>query len=170
MFWRYLKTSFLFWFGLIWAIVGTPFLLFALWSLAGYPGREHLPPLNKDAGELTVIFAVVGLVFGALGWYLVYRGFSTTRKTVELMRSGSITQGEVTRVEINRLLKINGRYPRYFTYCFTGSDGAKRQGRSPNLPLALEEKWKAGDSITVVCDLRNEDRHLADIFDLRMSR
>jgi hypothetical protein len=167
MFWRYLRTSFLFWFGLIWAFVGTPFLLFALWSFAGYPGKEYLPPLNENAGELTLIFAVVGLIFGGLGWYFVYRGYSSTRKMVELMRSGSTARGEVTGVEINRFVKINGRYPRYFTYRFTASDQLEREGRSPNPPLSLEDKWSAGDSITIIYDLRNGDNHQPDIFELR---
>jgi len=168
MFWRYLKTSFLFWFGLIWTIVGTPFLLFALWSFAGYPGKEHLPPLNKNAGELPLVFGGVGLVIGGVGLYLLCRGYSSTRKMVELMRSGSTARGEVTTVEINRFVKINGRYPRYFTYRFTAGDGLEREGRSPNLPLSLEDKWSAGDSITIIYDLRDGDNHQPDIFELRV--
>ncbi|MGZ8920179.1 MAG: hypothetical protein ACXW3L_04270 [Limisphaerales bacterium] len=167
MFWRYLKTSFLFWFGLIWAFVGTPFLLFALWSLTGYPGQEHLPPMNKDSAELTLVFGIVGLIFDGVGWYLVYRGYSSTRKTVELMRSGSIAQGQVTAVEINRLVKINGRHPRYLKYRFTDCNGIAREGRGPNLPLRLEGKWTTGDAVTIIYDLRNGDNHQPDLFGLR---
>lgn len=77
-------------------------------------------------------------------------------------------QGEVTAaVEINRFVKINGRYPRYLNYRFIGTDGIAREGRSPNLPMDLEEKWSVGDSITIIYDLRHGDNNQPDIFELR---
>jgi len=74
---------------------------------------------------------------------------------------------EVTAVEINRFVKINGRYSHYLKYRFTGTDGIARQGHSPNLPMHLEEKWSVGDSITIIYDLRHGDNNQLDIFELR---
>jgi hypothetical protein len=84
------------------------------------------------------------------------------------MRSGSTARGEVTAVEINRFVKINGRYPRYLKYRFIDCNGIAREGRSPNLPLSLEDKWSAGDSITIIYDLRDGDNHQPDIFELQV--
>jgi hypothetical protein len=148
---RYLFGSFAFLFGAAWALAGTLFVIVGL-----------------ATGDTAV--NLIGFVFALVGWYLVIRSFRNIRRAVELLRSGAIVQGQVTGIEIDHYSRNNRHPRRYFTYCFTApEDGSARKGRSPNLPLAMEEQWKTGDAISVAYDSRNPSLSEADIYGARQS-
>jgi len=236
--WRYLKSSFLWWFGLIWAGVGTPFFFVGLgvlqdsrhfnatavaatatvvekghsttskgdsryWLRYVYrdpakaehvatadvswtvwrryqdgaslairyapdrPGKSSLNIAEADPWWLLpVIFTGLGTVFGGVGWLLVWRAFAQAGKRIQLLRHGASAMGTVTGLVINTSVTINGRHPRYVTYEFPDDAQVKHQGRSPDLPLRLENRWRTGDPLLVVFDRRDPSRNEADVFDL----
>lgn len=237
--WRYLKMSFAWWFGLIWACVGTVFAISGVimffaqrdfenravnanativerghgttskgdshyWMRYLYrdpDGKEHVdradvnwsvwrkysdgdslpirylpenPARNRlndaDAESwwvLPLIFGLVGSTFGGVGWILVGRSFIVSGRRAALMRSGMGALGTVRAVEMNMQVKINNRHPYYLSYEFADETGVKHEGRSPNLPRKLNDRWQPGDPVLIVYDPMDASRHEADIFEMR---
>jgi hypothetical protein len=158
MFSRYFFRSVVSIFGIIWAGLGTIFLLVALFI----SGRDGVPKV------LPLIFGIIGGVESLIGWILIFVRISKTRQTLALLHSGTMTQGKVTAIERDYRVRINGRNPVYLRYEFRAvEDGETHEGRSPNLPLNLEQKWSAGSTINVVYDSQNLSRSEADIFGVR---
>ena len=72
-----------------------------------------------------IITAFVGLPFAALGLALlgggvavIYWRYQEAAKVVNVLRVGEATRGEITSVEVNYSVRINGRHPWTITYQF----------------------------------------------------
>ena len=236
--WRYIRGSFFFWFGLIFAVVGTPFLVIAVYQLGverdianngvdavatlvekGHStsrgsssnywlkyvfndenGAEHIRQAKvkwedwrrfRDGDTLTIryvrdnpdrnrlargldnawwvlplIFGILGIVFGGLGWTFIVRSLRKVLAEINLLRTGSVTEGKIIAFHCDPAITINGRHPAFFEYRYE-ADGNTHKGRSPDLPLRLMERWNQGDAIRVVYDARNPSRSEPDIYDVR---
>jgi hypothetical protein len=77
-----------------------------------------------------------------------------------------VAEGKVIAFHSDPSITINGRHPAFFEYRFE-AEGKTHQGRSPDLPLSLMERWNRGDAIRVVYDVRNPNRSEPDIYDVR---
>ena len=239
--WRYLRSAFFFWIGLIFAAVGTPFLIIAIYELSverdilthgvtdvatlvekghnssrkssssywlkyvftDLQGREHIrsanvhweqwrtfvdgdklpiryvpdnPSRNRLGGGLDhpwwlvpLLLGVFAVVFGGLGWSFIVVALRRIFRELALLRSGTITQGKITGFDIDAKVRINGRCPRFFNYCFT-ANGREYNGSSPDLPRKLEDAFSVGDAVRVAFDPSDPERSEADIFNLRRER
>jgi hypothetical protein len=240
--WNYLKASFFFWFGLIFAAVGTPFLLASIYELnverdiaehgirteatlvekghttsrrgdSNYwltyvfqdqQGREQIrraqvhweqwrsfqdgdkmtvryvpdspqrnrlsdPMIDEPWWVLPFVFSILGIVFGGFGWTFIVILLRKVRRELHLLRTGTITVGEITGFDTDPQVTINGRHPCYLKYRYEVA-GHRYHGQSPDLPLRIEGKWNNGDKITVIYDPRSPEQSEPDIFDVRGER
>ncbi|HEY2139048.1 MAG TPA: DUF3592 domain-containing protein, partial [Chthoniobacterales bacterium] len=131
------------------------------------------PERNRLAGGLDnawwvlpLIFGNLGVVFGGLGWTFVVMSLRKVLAEMNLLRTGSVAEGKVIAFHSDPSITINGRHPAFFEYRFE-AEGKTHQGRSPDLPLSLMERWNRGDAIRVVYDVRNPNRSEPDIYDVR---
>ena len=85
---------------------------------------------------------------------------------MNLLRTGSVTEGKIIEFHSDPAITINGRHPAFFEYRYE-AEGKTHKGRSPDLPLRLMERWNRGDAIRVVYDAREPSRSEPDIYDLR---
>jgi hypothetical protein len=111
--WRILRSDFLFLFGSIWALVGTPFVCIGLFLSLSRP---------KDG----LIFVLLGALFGGVGWTLVIKAWRKASRVVELFANGLIVEGRVDQVVVDRSVQINQRHPSYLAFSFEGRDGLAR--------------------------------------------
>jgi hypothetical protein len=239
--WNYLRGSFFIWFGLLFAVVGTPFLVVSIYQYGvereiindgvlgtatlvekGHSssrkssskywlkyvfndrrGREHIREANvkwedwrrfQDGDTLAIrylpdhpdrnrlargldqpwwilplIFGVLGVIFGGLGWTCILVALRKIRAELYLVRTGSVAEGKITGFEFNYQVSINGRHPQYFNYHYE-ADGKRHEGRSPDLPGQFAGRWNRGDPIRIVYDPRAPERSEPDIYDVRRLR
>lgn len=238
---RYLKSSFWWWFGLIWAVVGTIFIIVAAfiwlaeqefanggvsttgtilekgydetiddddddvsyWLSYRYDAGEQeyvgerdvsldtwnryregdavtIEYLRDDPGRsrvaddgvvtrwlLPLIFGVVGVLLGGIGWFLVVRSFRTVGRRIRALQEGAPALGRVIALLEETSVKVNKRHPFYLTYEFTDDSCEHREGNSPLLPRALESRWHADDPILVLYERDDPSRHEVDLFEVR---
>ena len=239
--WRYIRGSFFLWFGLIFAVVGTPFFVIAVYQLGverdianngvgavatlvekGHStshssssnywlkyvfnderGVEHIRQAKvrwedwrrfRDGDTLTIryvpdnpernrlargldnawwilplIFGTLGVVFGGLGWTFIIVSLRKVLARINLLRTGSVTEGKIIAFHTDPAITINGRHPAFFEYRYE-AEGKTLKGRSPDLSPRLTERWNQGDAIPVVYDARNPSRSEPDIYDVRVRR
>ncbi len=165
--WIYLKSSFSFLFGSIWAAVATPLLAIAVYAACSGWG-DPAPRGNGPPLALLAAFVGLGLVFAGVGWILVIRAFLAAGRKARLMAEGIPALGEVTDIQEDRTETIDGRHPRFLAYRFVDGRGRERTGRSPNIPFSIEGRWRPGSPLLVVQDPDDPEHHEADIFDLRL--
>ena len=132
------------------------------------PDRNRLARgLDNAWWVLPLIFGILGLVFGGLGWTFIVLSLRKVFAEINLLRTGSVTEGKIIAFHYDPAIAINGRHPAFFEYCYE-ADGNTHKGRSPDLPLRLTERWNQGDPIRVVYDARNPSRSEPDIYDARI--
>jgi hypothetical protein len=163
--WRYLRTSFWWWFGLIWSFVGTTFAIVGAAALA----RGGADWADSGSGSsswwtLPLVFACIGLVLGGIGLALVLRTLGACQRHLALLSEGLAAIGAVTAVEENLRVRINNRHPRFLRYQFTDAAGQTHGGRSPYLPRKLEDRFTPGDSLVVLYDPSDPTRNTVDLF------
>jgi hypothetical protein len=153
-YWRHLWPQFIFLFGSIWALVGTPFVCVAVYQFFAGHGKEAL------------IFAGFGLAFAGTGWFLVVKAIRKTIKAIALLRSGTIACGKVLKKVVDYSATINGRHPLYLEYTFVSSDGRRFTSQSQYVPRRQEDLWKEDGEILVAFDPRDPASHEADVYGL----
>lgn len=101
--------------------------------------------VNDGIGIVSLIFGFIGIIFAVLGAFLTagivtafvgipffiigvilvavsvplfVNTYNKARKTVEVLRDGEATTGEITGVDVNYNVRINGRNPWTITYAY----------------------------------------------------
>jgi hypothetical protein len=166
--WRFLKTSFAWWFGLIWTVVGVGFLAGGGVGLiaggAGANAARAEDAANESWWVLPLVFAGVGLLAGGIGFGVLARALVACRRHVQLLRGGLAAIGQVVAVEENLRVRINHRHPHYLRYQFTDALGQTQVGCSQNLPRALEQRYAPGEKVVVLYDPNDPTRHTVDLY------
>jgi hypothetical protein len=153
---RYLATYFRFWFGAIWAALGTVFLV--IWFAAARREVERVAWTAGFGG---------GLLATALGGVLVASAIRASGRRVALLQSGTRATGTVAGVGYLENLRVNGRNPVFLRVDYKDELGRAHQVASACLPSALRERWAPGDPIGVVYDAFDPTRGEVDIFGTR---
>ncbi|MFN0059857.1 MAG: DUF3592 domain-containing protein [Planctomycetota bacterium] len=164
--WRFLKASFTWWFGLIWALVGVVFLVSGLATLAVQGNAEPAPAgaVSEPWWRLPLIFTSVGFVLGGVGLVLVTKTLAACSRHLGLLRDGFAAVGTVTAVEENLRVRINQRHPRFLRYQFTDAVGQLHSERSSYLPREFEHRFAPGAAIVVLYDPNDPTKNTVDIF------
>src|SRR5688572_7920971 len=163
--WRYLKTSFWWWFGLIGLAVGMAFAASGAAAIAsGGDGRTLSGSPDPPAWALPLVFACIGILLGGVGLALVLRTHAACQRLLALLRTGLAAIGKVVAVEQNLRLRINQRHPRFLRYQFTDAAGQTQGGRSPYLPRELDDRFAPGDALLVLYDPSDPARSSVDLF------
>jgi membrane protein implicated in regulation of membrane protease activity len=100
--------------GAIFLIVGVPLTLAIITAFVGLP------------------FAALGAVFGGVGGWLLVRRYEAAQKTVSVLRRGEAARGQITGVEENLSVRVNGRHPWTIKYQFQVG-GRNYEGRVSTL-------------------------------------
>ena len=158
LFARLLTRQFIFLFGGIWALVGTPLIGVAVWAYLAKPREEKL---------LVLVFGILGLIFGGSGWVMVALSVRKASREAALVRSGLPVQAEVLEVVQSAHVRVNNRFPWYLRYRFRAVDGTERVEESSYLAAGAEGEWKKGSSLTVLCDPSDASVFMPDVEHLR---
>jgi hypothetical protein len=96
--------------GMIFTVVGGVLTIFIITAFVGIP------------------FLILGLAFLAGGGGLFYWRYGEAQKAVRVLREGEAVLGQITGVEQNLNVRVNGRYPWAISYAFQagGRDYAGR--------------------------------------------
>jgi hypothetical protein len=100
--------------GLVFAITGAGLTLGVITAFVGIP------------------FLVLGMGMLIGGWWLAATRYREKLRVVKVLRSGEAVLGEVTSVEQNFSLRINGRFPWVIDYTFL-AEGHELDGRVTTL-------------------------------------
>jgi hypothetical protein len=97
-----------------WAIAGLVFLLLgAVFGVLGV--AMSLATVTAFVG---VPFALLGALFLLVGVPLLVWRYQTARRTIEVLRLGQASQGEIVSVHQDYRVRVNGRHPWRLTYRF----------------------------------------------------
>jgi hypothetical protein len=97
---------------------------------------------------LGIPFLICGMVFLITGvWVFLWR-YQKAQKVVTVLRDGQARRGQITQVEQNYHVRINGRYPWVIGYQFQ-VDGQEHSGKVSTLNPP-GEKYQAGKEVWVL--------------------
>ncbi|GEM_PF-440266 len=88
-------------------------------------------------------FIGMGAIFGVAGFIVLKTQYDKARKTVEVLRLGHDTEGHVTEVEQNLMVRINGRNPFTINYEYS-VEGQRFTGSVQTLQNPLPVFRKGG--------------------------
>jgi hypothetical protein len=128
-------------FGGIWFVVGTPFLLIALWQ-AFFGDADR---------SMILIFGLLGAVFGGIGGFLVFREAAQIRERHRLWRGGQTAEAEVLKVS-STSYTFNGVTQMEIHYRYRDPRGAVYMGRTGPIPPGEAHQFQAGEAGTVRYD------------------
>jgi len=98
-----------------WAVAGLVFVLLGV--IFGVVGSALA--LSSITAFVGLPFAVLGALFLLAAVLLLTWRYQAARRTVEVLETGAATLGEISKVQQNFHVRINGRYPWTVTYEFT---------------------------------------------------
>lgn len=146
-------------FGLIFFGLGSLFLAIGVGVFVGLTGPGEVAE-EADGVIVPAVFGLVGLIFALIGGGVLISIRNQRIKREALMRTGRKIRCEVTDVQANLHVKVNGRHP-VKVHCQGDLSGRMVSFVSHNIYGSV--KLNAGDPIDVYVDFRNDGNYWVEI-------
>lgn len=159
---HYLFSSVLFWVGLVFTLVGFAFL--GLAAVVAAEGRAETEMVG------IVACALFGVGFFLAGAAMIGLQMRSAAHRASVVLNGQRVAGSVDDIRDGRTtVTVNGRKTRYqlVEYSWTGFDGQRHTGHSPEAPPAKLDPFRAKDEIPVYVDPADPAKAEIDVHGLR---
>ncbi len=104
------------------------------------------------------------LIFGGIGFTLLYSMYSKKKKKKYLLENGRLLHGIVDNIDYNYVYSVNGRHP-YLVYCRyeDAGTGTVYKFKSDNLFFDPNHFYKQGDSVNIYVNPANYREYYVDV-------
>jgi hypothetical protein len=129
------------------------------WAFAVFE-NDIDPPKHLEQLIGPMVMGAMGLIFSSVGGGVLLNLRKQRIKRETLMHFGRKIKAEVTQIEMNTHISVNGRHPSVIT-CVSTLSGSEKTFKSHNIYGSL--LLSIGDEVTVYVDFRNTGNYWVDV-------